>query len=244
MRRGIMIGLLILSSTASSYAQASRQLKVEAGPSNEIWITASGVTYGEVLRALQEKLECEIEIPPAADEQMLSYLKVEDKQPQDAFAELFAGSKLGYAYLGGNGSPITKLIVTRFGNEPASSAPNPTVAQAGRGDSAPPSAQPQTELMPQSAPPEKLSLANAVNSMGTPSGVIPASVGLQTTFSMADVASVMGVPPGVRPSDVGQAKVFPLSEAASVIGVAPGTAPDSVGKTITMPLPSASDQRP
>ena len=93
-------------------AQAPRQLQIEVGANQQVSILADDVSYGEILRALQTELGWEIEIPALADELKLSHVRVEAKQPQDALAELLAGSKLGYAFLGGvKGSGILKVVV-------------------------------------------------------------------------------------------------------------------------------------
>ncbi len=218
-------------------AQAPRQLQIEVGANQQVSILADDVSYGEVLRALQTKLGWEIEIPALADELKLSHVRVEAKQPQDALAELLAGSKLGYAFLGGvKGSGILKVVVipstpgesSATEEDAASSPPPPHNVQAGASSPVP------AQTMP---------LSEAVNAVGVPPGVSPADIGRATTFSISDAATIVGVPPGASPADVGRATTFSISDAATIVGVAPGVSPDSVGKTVTVPSPTGSGQR-
>jgi hypothetical protein len=229
------------------HAQAPGKLKVEVGPNQQISIVASDVTYGEVLRALQGKLGCEIEIPHLADEKKLSYVSVEATGPQDALAQLLAGSKLGYAVLGGSGARILKVIVTSATADEAGDAVSSTPVDdtAKAETSSLPSAQAEdVSAIQQPDPPRRMPLSEAINDMGTPAGVSPADVGRMTTFPMSNAAAIMGVPPGLGSGDVGRAMNIPISEAATIMGVPPGTSPDSVGKTITLPLPTGPGQHP
>lgn len=248
----ILLGVLIGVALASPiFAQAPRQLQVEVGPNQQVWILASDVSYGEVLRALQGKLGWEMEIPALADELKLSYMRVEAKQPQDALAKLLEGSRLGYAFLGGvNGSRILKVLVIpstarKAGEtqEAVSSSPIPDNAQPGASLSLPAQAQAANA----SDGPEKsskISLSDAINAIGAPPRVSPVDVGRKTIFSISEATGIMGVPPGVSPADVGRMMTLSISDAASMIGVPPGVSPSDVGKTITLPLPTGPGKRP
>lgn len=217
-------------------AQSPRQLQIEVGASQQILILANDVSYGEVLRSLQEKLGWEIEIPALADQLKLSYVRVEAKQPQDALAELLAGSKLGYAFLGGaKGSRILKVVVipstpgeSSATENAVTSLPIPDSAQAGV-------SLPMAQTMP---------LSEAIDAIGVPPGALPAEVGRMKTFSMSDAAQMVGVPSGASPDSVGRMTTFPISDAAQIVGVPPGVSPDSVGKTVTLPPASGSSRRP
>jgi hypothetical protein len=245
---GVLIGVALASSI---FAQAPRQLKVEVEPNQRVWILASDVSYGEVLRALQGKLGWEIEIPVLADELKLSYINVEAKQPQDALAKLLEGSGLGYAFSGGaNGSRILKVIVISstsgeagLTQDAVSSAPIPDNAQAGASLSLPTQAQVAT-TSDGSEKSSKKSLSDAINAIGAPPGVSPSDVGRKTTFSISNAAGMMGVPPGVSPSDVGRMTTLQISDAAKIMGVPPGVSPGDVGKTVTLPLPTGPGQHP
>jgi hypothetical protein len=219
-------------------AQAPRQLQIEVGTNQQVSILADGVSYGEVLRALQTKLGWEIEIPALADELKLSHVRVEAKQPQAALAELLAGSKLGYAFLGGvKGSGVLKVVVipSTPGESSAtvnavSSLPAATPHNVQGGVSSP-------------IPAQTMPLSEAVNAIGVPPGVSSTDVGRATTFSMADAATIVGVPPGASPDTVGRMTTFSIADAANIVGVPAGVSPDSVGKTVTLPSPTGSGQR-
>ena len=90
----LQAGIVIFAALAPLiWAQASRQLQVEVGTNQLVSILARGVSYGEVLKALQKKLGWEIEIPPVADELQLSYVRVEASRPQIALTKLLEGSR-------------------------------------------------------------------------------------------------------------------------------------------------------
>jgi hypothetical protein len=215
-------------------AQAPRQLQVEVGPNQQVRILASGVSYGEVLRALQRKLGWEIEIPPLADELKLSYVRVETAQPQIALARLLEGSGLGYAFLSGvDESRHIKVFIIPLNPREASvthdaASPNPdnTAAEV----SLPPATQAQAVTTTQPNP--------------TTAETIPSLPPAPSTMSLADAINAIGVPPGVSPADVGKAMTFPISDAARTMGFPPGVSPADVGKTITMPLPTGPGKHP
>jgi hypothetical protein len=218
---------------------------VAVGPNQQVRILASDVSYGEVLRVLQAKLDWEMEIPALADELKLSYMRVEAKQPQDALAKLLEGSRLGYAFLGGvNGSRILKVLVipstTREAGEtqePVSSSPVPDNAQAG----ASLSVSTQAQAANASDGPEKsskMSLSDAINAIGAPPGVSPVDVGRTTIFSISEAAGK--VPAGVSPADVGRKTTFSISEATEIMGVPPGVSPADVGRMMTLSISDAA----
>ncbi len=233
----IQVGIVICAALAPIiWAQASRQLQVEVGTNQQVSILASGVSYGEVLKTLQEKLAWEIEIPPIANELKVSYMRVEGTQPQIALAKLLEGSRLGYAFLGAvSGSRRMKVIVipldprqAKVTRDTASSPPVPDNGE--KGVSLPPPAQAQAAT---------ISRPNAPATETAPE-VPPAP----STMPLVDVVNIIGVPPGVSPADVGKAMTFSISEAARIMGFPPGISPTDVGKTITMPLPSGPGKRP
>jgi len=230
------------------YGQVPRQLEIEVGPKQQIKIVASDVSYGEVLRALQDKLGWEIEIPALADELKISDIRLEAKQPRDALAKLLEGSRLGYAFRGeANGSHIQKVVVIVSDGEARTTKESDTIKTAidSTNSASSVSVVPQvtgTADRPQA--PSMMPLAEALCAVAAPGGVPPAEVGRSTTFSISDAANVMGVPPGVSPDEVGKVTVLPMSAAAKIIGVAPGASTSDVGKTTTLPLPSGPGKRP
>jgi hypothetical protein len=241
-----VLGIAVLASLI--HAQAPRHLQVEVGPNQQVLIVASEVSYGEVLRTMQQKLGWEIEVPAVADELKISYIRLETKQPRDALAKLLEGSRLGYAFQGeANGAHIQKVVVIVSAGEAGTTKDTVTIKtnvdSTNSGSSV--SAAPQvagTAERPQA--PSMMPLAEAINAIGAPAGVPPAEVGRRMTFSISDAANVMGVPPGVSPDEVGKMTVLPMSAAAKIIGVAPGASASDVGKTMTLPLPSGPGKRP
>ena len=227
----LQAGIVIFAALAPLiWAQASRQLQVEVGTNQLVSILARGVSYGEVLKALQKKLGWEIEIPPVADELQLSYVRVEASRPQIALTKLLEGSGLGYAFLGGvNGFPIVKVVVI------PSTPREAKVAQ----DTAPPvndNAIARTSLLPSAQAQAGTNVVATETALEVPSA--------PSTIPLVDAINVMGVPPGVSPADVGKAMKFPISDAAKIMGVPPGVSPADVGKTTTMPLPTGPGQHP
>jgi hypothetical protein len=226
---------------------------VEVGPNQQVWILASDVSYGEVLRTLQRKLGWEIEIPPLADELKLAYVRIGTTHPQDALVKLLEGSRLGYAFLGGVNGPRSKVVViplppreTKVTQDTASSSATPDTAAAGASLPAVTTIQPNAtagETMPQRPEvPSTIPLSEAINSMGVPPGVSLGDVGKAMTLSMSDATGIMGVPPGMT-GDVGKALTLSMSDATRIMGVPPGMTGD-VGKTTTMPLPTGPGKHP
>jgi len=260
----ILAGVFIGTALAPTIcAQAPWQLQVEVGPNRQVRILARGVSYGEVLRALQEKLGWEIDIPPLADELKASYAHVEAKQPQEALAKLLEGSRLGYAFTGGaNGSPILKVVVippaepeAKAAQDTVSNAPIPNNDAVERSSPIPAGVEAATTVqasvsgvessMPERpAAPSRNSLSEAATAIGVPPGMSPADVGRMMTFSTSDAAKIMGVPPDLSPGDVGRMTTLPSSDAAKIMGGPAGTSLDSVGKTKTLPLPTGPGQHP
>jgi hypothetical protein len=221
----VVIGAMLIPAI---FAQAPRQLQVEVGPNQQVRILASDVTYGEVLRVLQRKLDLAIEIPSVADEMKLSYVRVEATQPQIALAKLLDGSGLGYAFVGGViGSRTAKVIVI-------ASTPREAPATQGAASSSP---IPDNAAAGASLPlPAQAQAATAESTPELP----PA----QSIMPLADAINAIGVPPGVSPSDVGKMMTFPISDAAKIMGVPPGVSPSDVGKTVTMPPPTGPGKHP
>ncbi len=63
------------------WGQSTARLEVEASPGQGVKIVAQQVSYGEVLRAFQQKLGVPIDIPPAADQLLLSYVHIDATPP-------------------------------------------------------------------------------------------------------------------------------------------------------------------
>jgi hypothetical protein len=230
----IFLAVLISAALASVIcAQAPRQLQVEVGPNQQLKILASGVSYGEVLRAFERKLGWEIEIPTLADELKLSYARVEATQPQIALAKLLEGSGLGYGFLSGvNESRHVKVLIIPLtqreasAHDKASSSPVSDNAVAEPPLLLPAEAQAATAVKPP-----------VVGADQDRPDALP-------TIPLSEAINAIGVPPGVSPADVGRAMTFPLSDAAKIMGVPPGVSPGDVGKTITMPLPTEPGKHP
>ena len=257
----ILAGVFVSAVLAPAMcAQTPRQLQVEGGPNQEIRILASGVSYGEVLRALQEKLGWEIEIPALADELKLSSVDIKATQPPIALAKLLEGSGLGYALLAGEKkSQSVKVIVipstpreASVNHETAPRAPIPDNAVAGASSPPPapaPAAPPVEPTAPagdaeQSEAVSTMPLSEAINAMGVPPDVSSADVGRAVTLPLSEAINAMGVPPGVSSADVGRTMTLPISEAAGIMGVPPGMTSDDVGKTTTLPLPTRPGNHP
>ena len=228
----LSIGLALVPAI---FAQAPPQLLVEVGP-NQIRIIASHVSYGDVLRALQEKFGWKTESPRSADEMKLSHIVVEAKTPKDALAKLLAGSKLDYAFVGVSGSILKLLIIP--------SQPDDVVTQATPlapsilGD-------PESETSSSPLTPSRavktgdrtegasvMSLSEITDLIGVPPGTSASDVGRMKTFPIADAAGIMGVPAGMSPGNVGRMQALPISQVANIIGVQPGIPPSDVGKTL------------
>jgi hypothetical protein len=217
-------------------AQTPRQLQVEVGPNQQVTILAGGVSYGDVLRVLREKLSWEIEIPALADDLRLSHVRLETAQPEIALAKLLEGSSLGYAFLGRvNGSRSLKVFVipqtpreASLTHDTASSPPIPDNVVAGASLSLPAQAPSATPIKPNP----------------TTAETIPERPAALSTMSLSEAINAIGVPPGVSPADVGKAMTFPISDAAKIMGVPPGVSPADVGKTTTMPLPTGPGKHP
>ena len=255
----IYVGLVVSAGLASAMcAQAPRQLLVEVAPNQQIRILARGVSYGEVLRALQKELGWEIEVPPLANELNISHVRIETTQPTVALAKLLEGSGLDYALLAATDkSPSVKVVVipsspreASVTHETVSSAPIPDNVAARASLPARTQAPAVTTIDPiatgaETTPerPEEASamtLSEATNAMGVPPGVSPSDVGRAITMTLSEATNAIGVPPGVSPSDLGRAITMPLSEATNAMGVPSGVSPSDVGNTIKLPLSEAA----
>ena len=230
----IFPGMLVSVALALSLsAQAPRQLRVEVGPDQQIRVLASGVSYGEVLRALQKKLGWEIEIPALADELKISYVRVESTEPPIVLDSLLGGSPLGYALL--NRSQSVKAVVTpRMPGE--ASVTHETVGGPAIPDSAKGEASFTIRKRTPAVTPGKPNAAAAGTK--TEQGEVSA------TMPLTEAISAIGVPPDDPPADVGRAITLPISEAINAMGVPPGMSPGDVGKTTVLPLPTGPGTRP
>jgi hypothetical protein len=233
----IQAGLIISAALAPAIcAQAPKQLQVDVGPTQQVRIVASEVSYGEVLRVLQRKLGWEIEIPPIADELKISYLCIEAPQPQIILARLLEGSRLGYAFLRDvNRSGRMKVLVipppAREAGLTQTVGSAPTAREsvmAGTTTPRPAQAQVEATSRPSAAATE----------------ITPDEPPAPLTMPLEDAIKIIGVPPNVSPTDVGKAMTFSISDAARIMGFPPGVSPSDVGKTISMPLPDGPARRP
>jgi hypothetical protein len=251
----IFAGLVVSAGLASAMcAQAPRQLLVEVAPNQQIRILASGVSYGEVLRALQKELGWEIEVPPLANELKISHVRIETTQPTIVLAKLLEGSGLDYALLAAmDKSPSVKVVVipsspreASVTHETVSSAPIPDNVAARASLQAPtvttidPIATGAETIPEWPEAGSAMTLSEAINIMGVPAGVSPSDVGRAITMTLSEATNAMGVPAGVSPSDVGRAITMTLSEATNAMGVPAGVSPSDVGNTIKLPLSEAA----
>jgi hypothetical protein len=231
----ILAGLFISVALAPTIgAQAPPQLQVEVGPNQQVRILGDGVSYGEVLRALQKKLGWEIEIPPLADELKLSYVLIESTQPQIALAKLLEGSGLGYA--------LSKVNESRYKVFIIPISPRETGATHGRASDSPISENAVTEVSPLLPAQGQAGAASPPNA--TTAETTPEPPPAPLTMPLTEAIKAIGVSPGAAPADVGKAITFPISDAARIMGVPPGVAPGDVGRTITMPLPTGPGKHP
>lgn len=228
----------------AAFAQTARQLQVEVGPHHEVKAVASQVSYGEVLRALQQKLGWEIEIPPAADGLRLSYVNIDAKKPEDALAKLLEGSGLDYALLAGaNGSDNIKVLVIPSTKgemkAPKDAAAVPPVPQNSEAEIS----QEGASLLPPVQTPTVTGILppgeNAVQEGGPEPGPVAPSM-----TPLSEAANTIGTPSGMPASETGKSMTVPVSDAAKVMGAPAGVAPGDVGKTVTLPLPTGSGKRP
>jgi hypothetical protein len=206
------------------WGQNTSKLDVEVSRTGQVKILVCEVSYGQVLRALHEKLNVEIEIPPLADNLKLSYARIDNARPEEAFEKLLEGSGLGYGLLrGASGAGIEKVVV--IGSTPQNAegkailvpTPNPTLAQA-----------PQMQMRP-------FSEAGILNDPVAVEAPEEATVGLEKLFRESSPDSG-----GTSPISV----VLPLSEAERLLGVPAGVSPEEVGITKTLALPRDGQKRP
>jgi len=253
---GVMSLLGSLAMASLTWGQSVPQLEVEVSAIGQVKILARDVSYGRVLRILQEKLGVAIEIPARADELTLDYARIEASQPDEALKKLLDGSGLGYAWLAPS-HRVEKVVVlaglSQQASEiiPSTSAPNtrhspvqdhPAEALDIASFAVPAkqgSVEDPTSLPVPAAQVWPLSEAGMVN--GKESSLATQGT---STMPLSEAINAIGVPPGVSPADVGTTKTFSMSEAGSVIGVPPGMSFGDVGKTTTMPLPTGPGKHP
>jgi hypothetical protein len=246
--------LVSLAMASLAWGQGAPRLEIAVSPSGQVKIFARAVSYGEVLRALQDKLGVAIEIPKQADELKLDYACIEASPPDEALKKLLEGSRLGYAWLAGS-HRLEKVVIlaprAQQASESTLSPPDTTLypLQARSPDavdiaSSPIEAEKGVVEDPGSlrVPPAQvwpLTEAGIVN--GTESSL--AAPG-PSTMPLSEAVNAIGVPPGVSPADVGRTMTFPVSDAASIMGVPPGVSPGDVGRTTTTPLPTNRGKHP
>jgi hypothetical protein len=262
---GLGIPLLVWSQSAS-------RLEVEASPGQGVKIVAQQVSYGEVLRALAQKLGVPMDIPPAADQLVLSYAHIDAATPAQALQKLLTGSGLGYALLqqvGGN--RLQKVIVVHWEGGstgqrepppvPAATPPRPRPAAA---QASMPSRRPDWQEVEvddsegESAVPEaqRRPLSEAGEVIGMDSGPEAAAALAEQVSELPvesypvihkfDSLAVASLPPQdspVRQEFDPLPVIRPLAAAAELMGLAPGVSPAEVGKTKTYPLPAAQKQK-
>ncbi len=262
----LLLGLLIPLLVSG---QSSSCLEVEVSPARGVKIMAQQVSYGEVLRTFQRALDVPMEIPQAADQLALSYVRIDAATPAEALEKLLAGSGLGYALLERvDGSQLQKVIVLHWGGESgdekgalASAAGSPRAnppplrvsipswparREAEVDDSEEESAVPEVQRRP---------LSEAGEVIGMDSGPEAAAALAEQIFALPlesqplvlqfDSLSLASLPPQDSPvlQEFDPLPVIrPLAAAAEVMGLAPGVSPEEVGKTKTHPLPAAQKQ--
>ena len=239
----LLLGLVIPSLV---WGQTASRLKVEVSPHQGVRIAAQAVSYGEVLRAFQRKLGVPMDIPQAADELTLSYVRIDAATPAEALEKLLAGSGLGYALLERvDGNQLQKVIVLHWRGESGGPIQIPGPAA----DSSRPSLPAATQALLPSWP------EGQAGDDGEGEIAVPEA----QQRPLAEAGEVIGMEAG---SDVAEAvaeRVYelplvsypvvlkldrlpvtrPLSDAAQVMGVPPGISPEEVGKTNTFSLPRA-----
>ena len=253
-RVSLFIGLLL---AGSMNAQTSGQLRVELRSNHQIKIIAMGVTYGNILRALQENLGWEVEFPAMADEVKPSEINVEATDPPTLIRRLLEESHFGYAIQLASDSRPVKVVITAPATQPASttadgnglspSIPSDNEAPSMSGiarlnkDSVLVTGQPNESdhHLPVSMP-----LSDAAKNMGVPRGVSPGDVGITNILPISGAAAVMGTSLGASSSDVGSSMAISLSRASEIIGNPPNVSPGDVGKTIVLPLGNGSSSSP
>ncbi len=213
-----ILGTLVVSHVVVPlvWAQDSPKLEVDVSPSGQVKILARGVSYAQILRALREKLDAVVEIPPLADELKLSYACIDAVQPEEAFKKLLEGSRLGYVLTReAHGARIEKVEVVastaKNANEEAIPVPIPQVPQ--------PATQPLSEAGIVTDPQSGTVAAERFEK--PPPGSQPV---------VGETASI----PVSRP----------ISGAARAVGVPAGALEGEIGKTKTLLLPPEGSKRP
>lgn len=206
------------------WGQEVPKLEVEVSPSGQVKILARDVSYAQILRALQEKLDVVIEIPPLAEELKLSYARIDAAQPEEAFEKLLTGSGLGYGLRReANTLRIVKAVVVALTQKRA----NGEAIQVPTGPTVPTPQVPQIAAQP-------LSEAGIVTNpqFGKPG---------EATTGRLEKLSPESQPVGEAPlTPVNR----PLSDAARAVGVPGGALEGEIGKTKTLPLPPEGQKRP
>lgn len=245
--KSLLVSLAMLS---LAWGQGAPRLEIAVSPSGQVRIFARAVSYGEVLRALQDKLGVAIEIPAQADELKLDYACIEASPPDEALVRLLEGSHLGYAWLAGS-HQLEKVVILA-----------PPAQQASENTLSPP----DTPLYPlQARSPDAVDIASSpvetekgfVEDPGslrvppaqvwplTEAGIVNGTEAAPgpSAMPLSEAVNAIGVPPGVSPADVGRTMTFPVSDAARIMGVPPGVSPSDVGRTTTS-LPTNPDKHP
>jgi hypothetical protein len=242
--RGAMSLLVSLAMASLVWGQEAGRLEVEVSPSGQVRIFARAVSYGVVLRALEDKLGVTIEIPAEADELKLDYARIEASRPEEALARVLEGSGLGYGWLA-QAHRLTKVVIVARPGEPAKGTSVSTLG---------PAADPLQDRSPDAV--DSASFPVQTESEGTENQGSRLAPPVET-WSLSEAGIVNGTEPGLAARGAAEPQINPLpaesqptvgetprpgvtrplSDAANVVGIPPGVSAGDVGKTRVLPLP-------
>ena len=238
----LLLGLLIPLLVSG---QSSSRLEVEVSPARGVNIMAQQVSYGEVLRTFQRALDVPMEIPQAADQLALSYVRIDAATPAEALEKLLAGSGLGYALLRQVGGGQLKRVIVVPGEKQTGSAIDATTLATGPSlPSLPAAAQALLPAWPEGQAVDdrerEITVPEAEQRSLTEAGEV---IGMEARSDVAEAVAeqVYELPLESYPVvlKLGRLPVTrPLSEAAEDMGVPPGVSPEEVGKMKTYSLPT------
>lgn len=246
----IVSSLLGMAIAPVLWGRDATRLEVEVRPSGQVRVLAQGVSYGQVLRALQKKLGLPMEIPLLADNLKVSFARIEAATPQAALEKLLDGSGLGYALLRRpGGTRLIQVMVFPSTRQQASHSPEPP---RDSGSSHFKKVEGWTALVPQPQDsPESESDESPIEAPQPQ--VLPLSeagivLGLEAGPAAAEGAAghVEELPPTAKTvvkQNNSPAVTKPLSEASGIIGAPRGASAEDVGKVKTLPLSSAGGEK-
>ncbi len=244
----LLLGLLIPLLVSG---QSSSHLELQVSPARGVKIMAQQVSYGEVLRAFQQKLGVPMDIPPAADQLVLSYAHIDAATSAEVLQKLLAGSGLGYALLQQvGGSQLQKVIVLHWGGE-SGGEKGALASAAGSPRANPPPLRVSIPSWPARREAEVDDSEEEITVPEAQQRPLPEAGELIGMEAGSDVAEAVAEQVYELPLEsypvvlkLGRLPVTrPLSEAAEVMGVPPGVSPEEVGKMKTYSLPTG-EKRP